>query len=406
MIRLMLRGLVGLLLLTSSISAEDLVLRRVLWSVVTTETADVSFAPDSDLLLINDHDGIRVLDPQTGRAAWGNGDPQDAGFVLQWEPSRPNQKTSQRELLSGVWINQNWIGLVDGAHLGTRFIPFQLVSLEMSAEGRLAWNHPAHELVAEPDWNFASAPILLSDAVAIVVQREAAHRILILNLQGELLTMVPLPSLTSRPAPVVITLSTTGSDLFLCCGETLLAFQWDGKRLSTRPRGPASDSNGDFGSPVPTALCLTSEMVICLRDRSFECRERATGAIRFRLELPAAANSLLDAGDGIVLVSGQNLTAIELETGKTLWEIAPLREADQGVGRAALVEGVLFWPTRDEIVKIDPRTGQLKQQIPLRALTGVGGGDLIPGPGILLVREPGRLTALELVAEDGADQSQ
>jgi outer membrane protein assembly factor BamB len=97
-----------------------------------------------------------------------------------------------------------------------------------------------------------------------------------------------------------------------------------------------------------------------------------------------------------LILSGQSIWAVDTRTGAPAWpqRIGFADPAGRGYGRPALSHDFLYWPTRDEILRIDHRQGNVVGRIRLREDFRQSGGNLVIAGGILLIAQPDGLVAL------------
>ena len=99
---------------------------------------------------------------------------------------------------------------------------------------------------------------------------------------------------------------------------------------------------------------------------------------------------------GRLILSGQSVWAVDASTGASAWpqRIGFADPAGHGYGRPALSHDFLYWPTHDEILRIDHRRGNVVGRIRLREDFGQSGGNLVIADGKLLIAQPEGLVAL------------
>jgi outer membrane protein assembly factor BamB len=97
-----------------------------------------------------------------------------------------------------------------------------------------------------------------------------------------------------------------------------------------------------------------------------------------------------------LILSGQSIWAVDARTGAPAWpqRIGFADPAGRGYGRPALSHDFLYWPTRDEILRIDHRRGNVVGRIRLREDFRQSGGNLVIAGGTLLIAQPDGLVAL------------
>lgn len=125
--------------------------------------------------------------------------------------------------------------------------------------------------------------------------------------------------------------------------------------------------------------------------------DAATGLRKWeQTELPGGVRHILGVVDGTLIVAGDLLWAIDVNTGRILWKRGHIDAESQSYGRGVIAEGLVFWPKRESIWVLDVATGRPQAELKLRQgrteldlkLTG---GNLTISQGLLLVAQPNAL---------------
>ncbi|MFT5091585.1 MAG: outer membrane protein assembly factor BamB [Porticoccaceae bacterium] len=124
--------------------------------------------------------------------------------------------------------------------------------------------------------------------------------------------------------------------------------------------------------------------------------DAATGHPVWRQQYPDRILHIVGVIDGRLILSGQSIWAVDASTGASAWpqRIGFADPAGRGYGRPALSHDFLYWPTRDEILRIDHRRGIVVGRIRLREDFRQSGGNLVIADGKLLIAQPDGLVAL------------
>jgi outer membrane protein assembly factor BamB len=124
--------------------------------------------------------------------------------------------------------------------------------------------------------------------------------------------------------------------------------------------------------------------------------DATTGQPVWRQQYPDQILHIVGVVEGRLILSGQSVWAVDARTGASAWpeRIGFADPAGRGFGRPALSHDFLYWPTRDEILRIDHRRGSIVERIRLREDFGQSGGNLVIAGGKLLIAQPEQLTAL------------
>lgn len=129
--------------------------------------------------------------------------------------------------------------------------------------------------------------------------------------------------------------------------------------------------------------------------------DAATGHPVWRQQYPDQILHIVGVVDGRLILSGQSVWAVDAGTGASAWpqRIGFADPAGRGYGRPALSHDFLYWPTRDEILRIDHRRGIVVGRIRLREDFRQSGGNLVIADGKLLIAQPDGLVALGSVKD-------
>ena len=134
-------------------------------------------------------------------------------------------------------------------------------------------------------------------------------------------------------------------------------------------------------------------------DRLF-CIEADSGRVLWQKTHPRASRwrHLLGVapagGSGQLIVSGNSLRALDVETGRETWKILASDSTERGYGRGVLAGDVVIWPTREAIQFVETATGQPRRNVPLNTPDSAEtGGNLTIAGGMLLVAQADKLVA-------------
>ena len=124
--------------------------------------------------------------------------------------------------------------------------------------------------------------------------------------------------------------------------------------------------------------------------------DAATGQPVWRQQYPDQILHIVGVVDGRLILSGQSVWAVDAGTGAAAWpqRIGFADPAGRGYGRPALTHDFLYWPTRDEVLRIDHRQGNVVDRIRLREDFRQSGGNLVIADGMLLIAQPDGIVAL------------
>lgn len=124
--------------------------------------------------------------------------------------------------------------------------------------------------------------------------------------------------------------------------------------------------------------------------------DATTGQLVWREQFPDRVLHIAGIVDGRMILSGRAVWAVHARDGQPAWpqRIGFADPAGQGHGRPALTRDALFWPVRDEILRIDHRNGQVVERIRLRDNFGMTAGNLVVTEDRLLIAQSKQLVAL------------
>jgi outer membrane protein assembly factor BamB len=128
--------------------------------------------------------------------------------------------------------------------------------------------------------------------------------------------------------------------------------------------------------------------------------DATSGIIVWRQRLRGGVRHLLGAAGDALVVGGDFLWGLDLAArGHVLWRVGAEDPASHGYGRGLLADGSVYWPTREEVLIVDRKSGGIQRRIPLAARFGASGGNLAIAGGLLLVAQPDRLSVFGEYAE-------
>jgi hypothetical protein len=164
-------------------------------------------------------------------------------------------------------------------------------------------------------------------------------------------------------------------------------------RWVTTYESTSQPSSADFTDTRCTGLtpCLYHEgkVVVAPNDlNEVMALDSDTGRTVWRRTFPGGVCHLLGVSGHRLFVSGDFLWAVDLPTGRALWEIAIDDPAAHGYGQGLLAADQVYWPTREELFVVDQSSGQILRRVALAAMHGASGGNLAVGNGCLIVAGP------------------
>ena len=379
-----------------------------------------------DIVLVNDADSIFAFNLLTGEPAW----PTERGTAQIYPPVPEEHPAVPDHPCIGVpWFTMT---VADGklfARMGSpvtsasntepRALANDLVCLDLAeAQGRLVWKLAAHELFPdEKQWGFEGSP-LVRDGLAYVVhsrrrpQLEFAISCLDAAKGERKWTRTIATARTSiedHQNRVSHLLPTFGAGkLFVStdAGAIVAVDARDGRvewaiTYESRPPEDAADQSDHAKQGLVPAMFHEGLLFVAPNDcdRLF-CIEADSGRVRWQKTHPRASRwrhllGVAPGGDiGRLIVSGNSLWALDVNTGREAWRILANDSTERGYGRGVLAGDVVFWPTREAIQIVETATGQPRRNVPLNTPDSAEtGGNLTIAGGMLLVAQSDKLVA-------------
>lgn len=377
----------------------------------------------NNIVLVGSETAIYAYDLQTGKPAWPAGDPADAAIY-----SLPPEKHAG-PLTAGLpqftlTVDQGRLyarlGAATAGHVpgnGLEGRHSSLVCLDLArGEGKAVWSIDDDEITVDGGhWTFEGSPIAGNGRVYVSIYRgkprPQANVICLDADTGRLLwnrrVCIGMEILGGDVHEIRQELLTLAEDRLyyttnLGAIAALDAQQGGLRWVAVYPHVDAEKiwafNKRQAHGPNP---CLYYEGVVFAAPtdsgRVFAF-DADTGAVKWSRELKGGARALLGVGQGRLILSGDQLWALDAETGNMVWptldsgSFSTDPEA-RGWGRGILAADVVYWPTREEILVFDQADGTLRRRINLVQPHHQSGGNLIVANGMLLVAATTRLAA-------------
>jgi outer membrane protein assembly factor BamB len=379
-----------------------------------------------DVVYLND--GVRIFawKLDTGRPAWGI--PQ-GGNAQIYPVAEPNVPQEPRRPVSGAPL---WTVTITGGRLYARMgsavttpSPLELrdhrtevVCLDISrGEGRLVWSRSGDELAAAladpeeaPAWSWEGTPLAEQGRLyAVLSRRRPQLEWSVLCLDAETgLVLWHRPVGISRPTPADHENLATQLLLTAGSGQLFLSTDWGAIAALDAATGHLRWAVTYESEPLPVPQgrpwprwagppCVFADGRVFAApldsDRVF-CLDADTGRMLWQRRAMPRVRHLLGVAEQRLVVSGDALSAWDVRTGDVHWAIRPTEPEEFGYGRGCLAGDVVYWPSREAVMLVNLRTGQVLREQPLLTPDARRfGGNLLVSGGVLLVASADRLTA-------------
>jgi outer membrane protein assembly factor BamB len=375
-------------------------------TAVRERTRFVSTVPvlSGSWLVESNNSSIRVLNADTGKPAWPNGDPADDGavFDVKLTESRPQSwpvlfhqpsldEHGRLFARLGVGGRPNQLSLL-------RRDISQLAALDLqSGEGRVAWTAMTDQLPPETEWSFSSSPLALGGQVCTVVRgagTESRLAVASFSVQdGRLLWLRDLCTVIAEQDPAWgrEALTPAGDRLLVnlaglvaCLRVTDGAIQWVVQSQTDASENLSSD---DAEGPYTSVISSGRVCVPMTGGQVFQLSLQ-DGRPDWSTVLPEPVTSIVSATGSQLVAAGESAWGLD-SGGKVVWRFGFDDPEAHGAGRGAATGGDLFWCTEEDLFTLDARTGSPLHRIPLtNEFRSLRGGWVIVSPRHIAIASP------------------
>ena len=392
------------------------------------------------MVLVNDSDSVRAWNVLTGEPAW----PSDRSDPAVIYPTVAEESVPVN-LRMCVGVPEHTMTIADGrlfARMGSSVtavsnqtqseLESDLICLDLNQEGKLLWKISARKLLNDGGWRFEGTPVIVSGkAYVTVCRRRPQLELMVVCLDGtdgRLLWQQPIGGFRvsvgdsyNRVSHLLLTAG--GGRLYLSTDLGLIVslnsadgrFEWALTYEIRNNESPATLSDPQQKGIRPP-MFFNGLLIVAPNDSDFAyCIETDSGRMKWRYpylnpatkDLPDLERREQDSRQrrenqwrhllgvapggfsGRIIASGQSLVAIDLESGRKVWQTPRM-----AFGRGVLAGDEVLLPGRSTIEICSQQTGQLLRSIPLKTPDSAQlGGNLTIASGILLVAQPNRLAA-------------
>lgn len=361
------------------------------------------------ILLINDMNGIRALDAQTGQPAWPVPAQEDRGFLYTNSTSFASASPVSTEMpFFGIVDEEDWYGGQDlVADANSRFVGYRrLIAVDLTAEGRLRWISDTSSLEALDDdvsWTTAvwASPPATDPAYVYAVLRSSGDKAraavaTIDRLSGKIARLAELPDELLSPESIVDNeLRILDDKILWLHGPWLLCLpvQKEGihwfRRLSRRDVRGANPS-------LNRLAVIRGQPCVALED-SITQYDLNSGEILWAQENLSPLSGIVGDQDDLLVASGEHVWGIDLIDGAIRWRAGGDDIARTPHGPALLRHGSILWIHDDELWTLDVRTGRALQRLPAEQIGMRNVRELDVRGNLLRLATLRSLTTIELV---------
>ena len=308
-------------------------------------------------VLINDAETVRALDLQTGRPMWPSEDEQDAGEIytgplLTAGLTMPTAGVPRFSAVvaDGRYYARMGLPIATAAAEAIQTPPSQLICLDLQhAEGRLLWAAAARDVLNDPGWSFSGAPLVVDDRLYVPLRRSTPQIEIGLAclsaISGERIWERRICS-ALRQAPELYHLvdhdvlafaagliyCETGAGVTAAVDAGHGALRW----AATYPSLPAT--TGELSDPARRRLslpiCVAGQLFVAPRDSDrLMAFDAATGVVSWSVPAPGTITSLIGVANETLIACGDQLWAIDAQTGRRRARRLPRTRPDTDSGR-------------------------------------------------------------------------
>ncbi|MDB5340540.1 MAG: hypothetical protein JWN70_6159 [Planctomycetaceae bacterium] len=374
-----------------------------------------------DLVLVNDDEHIYGYRLSTGQPAWSD-DITDARIYISEFSNRENANVP-RPLGEGpvgnIGLPRFTMTVADGrlyARMGS-VQPYSnersglLVCIDLAhGEGKLVWETFASTIEPEAGgWNFEGSPLVVGSRVYVGMRRlnpqPQSNVACFDSLTGKLIWNRKLcvgqtnPNFTEFDVNQHLLTWGEGTLYYTTHMGAVAALDPRAgtiKWIVSYPRVEDTKLRHEFAArlqrgPLPAVFADGTLYVAPIDSDELMAFDAETGLLKWKRSFNSPIQALLGVSKGMVFASGAELWGVATDSGKVLWKIGDPDPESHGFGRGLLVEDTIYWPTHEEIFVVDQTTGAIQQRMPLFAMHGQYGGNLLLTEHHLLVAQPNRL---------------
>jgi outer membrane protein assembly factor BamB/tetratricopeptide (TPR) repeat protein len=376
-----------------------------------------------NIVLVNDEESIYAYELQTGKP-WpepnedATTDPDRARLypAVLGEPFRTFGEDPARSMVSAprftMTVDQGRLYARLGSvsprivNVTNRERSSRLICLDLAkSQGKLIWEKSSADLLGEK-WSFEGAPVVVGGDLYVGLHMQDGQHTQINaacfdSATGELRWNRKICAGPSGPAlsQQLLTLGENALYYATDLGTVAALDPRDGalKWVVSYPRHEEDEIRLDPWTAhhglIPCVFHEGRVYAAPADSNRILAIDAENGVLLWEREVDRQVKWLLGVGQNNLIASGDRLWFIDADTGRVV-HIEGGRDPESfGYGRGLLVENLVYWPLRDEIIVLDQRTGRRAQPPISLAVKQATGGNLAIVNGLLLIAEPTRLVA-------------
>ena len=374
-----------------------------------------------DVVLVNDDESIHAYRLQTGQPAWSDEDTDARIYTSEFshQPGANLPRGNGEGPSANIGLPRFTMTVADGrlyARMGS-VQPYSneraglLVCLDLAqGEGKPVWETFASTIEPETGgWNFEGSPLVVGSRVYVGLRRSnpqpQSNVACFDSLTGKLIWNRKLcvgqtnPNFTELDINQHLLTWGAGTLYYATHMGAVAALDPRAgtiKWIVSYPRVEDTKLRHEFAArlqrgPLPALFADGTLYVAPIDSDELLAFNAETGLLKWNRSFNSSIQALLGVSRGILFASGAELWGVATDTGQILWKIGDPDPESHGFGRGLIVEDLIYWPTHEEIFLVDQATGAIEQRLPLFAVHGQYGGNLLLTGHHLLVAQPNRL---------------
>ncbi|MBT5017265.1 MAG: PQQ-binding-like beta-propeller repeat protein, partial [Planctomicrobium sp.] len=350
------------------------------WSVPVHGNSTVSQVIEPllwhETLLLQDVNGVRALNIETGQPAWSIG-PEDQGYIFETTAFSETSTSIPMVCSGGVLNGHTWYGRsgVDGFLDNKPVDPSQqsrISALDLKAEGRLKWTRTPSDLSLNDQAQmrvFSGTPVVNGVHVYVPMRTSAPGnqlQIACINSEdGSEIWLSEVAASLKIPAKddgYYDEINIEGISLYwLIDGVSVACIDaFDGQLQWVSAVQPIDEvvKQRVIGSQD---LAISEDSILCITVNGIAAFNKFTGKLNWEQYLQDPPRSLLGVNDGLLIANDPGIYAIDVDSGEIVWQRKQLNSNSKP--HIGVLKGrSIFYPDQDQLFTLDAYSGRVLQQ--------------------------------------------